>query len=225
MDEATAAAEAEAPTAEATAEVGAEPAAAKEEVLPCAAGCCAKEAWQREGCRKQEQAQGAAHRRRRPRTRCCSCSRPCSCCGGARSRGAAAHAGHDASHEAALHAKKVLRKTKTMMSIEPRNEQQMLRQFWKKYPTYNLNALMRKRYEELIDARAFNEWLHNRQLTRQGEDAMGRMAETVNRRIPTSGNRRGSEPRSSWPRASRQNMEEQRAFGFRVRPRFSEVLE
>ena len=63
-----------------------------------------------------------------------------------------------------------------MMSIEPRNEQQMLRQFWKKYPTYNLNALMRKRYEELMDARAFNEWLQNRQLKRQGEeyaDAMG----------------------------------------------------
>ena len=84
-----------------------------------------------------------------------------------------------------------------------------------------------------MDARAFNEWLQNRQLKRQGEeyaDAMGRMAETVNRRIPSSGGpaRSGgkcSEPRSSWPRASRQNMEEQRAFGFRVRPRFSEVLE
>ena len=73
------------------------------------------------------------------------------------------------------------------MSIEPRNEQQMLRQFWKKYPTYNLNALIRKRYEELMDARAFNEWLQNRQLKQQGEeyaDAMGRMAKTVNRRIP-----------------------------------------
>ena len=78
-------------------------------------------------------------------------------------------------------------KDKDHDSIEPRNEQQMLRQFWKKYPTYNLNALMRKRYEELMDARAFNEWLQNRQLKRQGEeyaDAMGRMAETVNRRIP-----------------------------------------
>ena len=114
-----------------------------------------------------------------------------------------------------------------MMSIE-----QMLRQFWKKYPTYNLNALMRKRYEELMDARAFNEWLQNRQLKRQGEenaDAMGRMAETVNHRISFGGPARNggkcSEPRSSWPRASRQNMEEQRAFGFRVRPRFSEVLE
>ena len=73
------------------------------------------------------------------------------------------------------------------MSIEPRNEQQMLRQFWKKYPTYNLDTMMRKRYEELMDARAFNEWLQNRQLRRQGEeylDAMGRIAETVNRRVP-----------------------------------------
>ena len=73
------------------------------------------------------------------------------------------------------------------MSIEPRNEQQMLRQFWKKYPTYNLNAMMRKRYEELMDARAFNEWLQNRQLKRQGEeyaDAMGRVTEAVSRRVP-----------------------------------------
>ena len=31
----------------------------------------------------------------------------------------------------------------------------MLRQFWKKHPTYNLNVLMRKRYEELMDAKAF----------------------------------------------------------------------
>ena len=74
-----------------------------------------------------------------------------------------------------------------MQSIEPRNEQQMLRQFWKKYPTYNLNALMRKRYEELMDAKAFNEWLQNCQLKRRGEeyaDAMGRMTEAVNRRAP-----------------------------------------
>ena len=41
------------------------------------------------------------------------------------------------------------------MSIEPRNEQLMLRQFRKAYPSYKLNALMRKRYEELMDARAF----------------------------------------------------------------------
>ena len=73
-----------------------------------------------------------------------------------------------------------------MMSIEPRNEQLMLRQFRKAYPSYNLNALMRKRYEELMDARAFNEWLQNRRLKQEGEyaDAMGRMTEAVNRRVP-----------------------------------------
>ena len=74
-----------------------------------------------------------------------------------------------------------------MMSIEPRNEQLMLRQFRKTYPSYNLNLMMRKRYEELMDARAFNEWLQNRQLKQRGEeyaDAMGRMAEAVNRRVP-----------------------------------------
>ena len=46
---------------------------------------------------------------------------------------------------------------------------------------------MRRRYEEVMDARAFNEWLQNRQLKRQGEeyaDAMARMAETVNRKMP-----------------------------------------
>ena len=43
-----------------------------------------------------------------------------------------------------------------MQSIEPRNEQLMLRQFWKKHPTYNLNAMMRRRYEELMDAKAFS---------------------------------------------------------------------
>ncbi|CAE7249636.1 unnamed protein product, partial [Symbiodinium sp. CCMP2456] len=74
-----------------------------------------------------------------------------------------------------------------MMRIEPRNERQMLHQFWKRYPAYNLNALMRKRYEELMDARAFNEFLRDRQLRQQGDayvDAVGRVQEAVNRRIP-----------------------------------------
>ncbi|CAE7856763.1 unnamed protein product, partial [Symbiodinium microadriaticum] len=109
------------------------------------------------------------------------------------------------------------------------NEQLMLRQFWKKYPTYNLNALMRKRYEELMDAKAFNEWLQNRQLKQQGEeylDAMGRMAEAVNRRV--SGSRTTpcrDKTRCLCDDACKQNMEEQRVFGFRKRPQFSEVLE
>ena len=74
-----------------------------------------------------------------------------------------------------------------MQSIEPRNEQLMLRQFWKKHPTYNLNAMMRRRYEELMDARAFNQWLADRRLKQEGEDyadAMGRVTEAVNRRVP-----------------------------------------
>ena len=60
-----------------------------------------------------------------------------------------------------------------------------------------------------IDARAFNEWLQNRHLKRQGEedaDVMGRMAETAR-----SGGK-CSEPHSSWPRASRQNMEGEPSF-------------
>ena len=67
-----------------------------------------------------------------------------------------------------------------MQSIEPRNEQLMLRQFWKKHPTYNLNALLRRRCEELMDAKAFNEWVANRRLKQEGEDyadAMGRVTE------------------------------------------------
>ena len=102
-----------------------------------------------------------------------------------------------------------------MMSIEPRNEQQMLRQFWKSYPTYNLNALMRKRYEELMDAKAFNHWLADRRLKQEGEeyaDAMGRMAEAVNRTegSPSSGGParsggRSSEPPSRSPRGSKQS--------------------
>ena len=43
-------------------------------------------------------------------------------------------------------------KTRNHMSIEPRNEQQMLQQFWKREPTHNLNALMRKLYKELVAA-------------------------------------------------------------------------
>ena len=84
-----------------------------------------------------------------------------------------------------------------MMSIEPRNEQLMLRQFRKTYPSYNLNLVMRKRYEELMDARAFDEWLQNRQLKQQGEeyaDAMGR--------IGRSGRWAGAERRQVLPAAN-----------------------
>ena len=74
-----------------------------------------------------------------------------------------------------------------MIPLERRNEPQMLRQFWKKYPSYNLSGAMRKRYEELMDAKAFNEWLQDRQLRQEGqryEDDAGRTLEQVNARVP-----------------------------------------
>ena len=46
-----------------------------------------------------------------------------------------------------------------MMSIEPRNEPQMLRWFRKTYPSYDLQPLLLKRQRELEEARAFNAWL------------------------------------------------------------------
>ena len=55
-----------------------------------------------------------------------------------------------------------------MMSIEPRNEPQMLRWFRKTYPSYNLQPLLLKRYRELEEARAFNNWLGERRRRRRG---------------------------------------------------------
>ena len=55
------------------------------------------------------------------------------------------------------------------------------------YPSYNLNPLLRRRHQQLVEARALNEWLANRRLQQEGEtyaDEIGRMTEAVNRRIP-----------------------------------------
>ncbi len=75
-----------------------------------------------------------------------------------------------------------------MMPLERRNEPQMLRQFQKMYPSHNLNPLLRRRHQQLVEARALNEWLANRRLQQEGEayaDELGRMTEAVNRsRIP-----------------------------------------
>ena len=120
----------------------------------------------------------------------------------------------------------------------------MLRQFWKKFPSYNLNSLMRKRYEELMDAKAFNEWLSNRQLKQEGEayaDPMGRLTEAVNHRVPQL-RWAGAERRQTLRAGdqlvrntresgvvpgfvpSKKPMEEQRVMGFRRRPDYGEVL-
>ena len=43
------------------------------------------------------------------------------------------------------------------MPLERRNEPQMLRQFSKMYPSYNLNPLLRRRHQQLVEAQAFNQ--------------------------------------------------------------------
>ena len=43
----------------------------------------------------------------------------------------------------------------TMMPLERRNEPQMLRSFWKQYPSYRVQPLLYRRYNELLEARAF----------------------------------------------------------------------
>ena len=42
-----------------------------------------------------------------------------------------------------------------MMPLERRNEPQMLRQFHQIYPSYNLNPLLRRRHQQLVEAQAF----------------------------------------------------------------------
>ena len=43
-----------------------------------------------------------------------------------------------------------------MMPLERRNEPQMLRQFSRMYPSYNLNPLLRRRHQQLVEAQAFS---------------------------------------------------------------------
>ena len=60
------------------------------------------------------------------------------------------------------------------MSIEPRNEPQMLRWFRKTYPSYDLQPLLLKRQRELEEARAFNAWLGERRLAQEGQRHLDR---------------------------------------------------
>ena len=67
--------------------------------------------------------------------------------------------------------------------LKRRNEPQMLRSFWKQYA----QPLLYKRYNELLEAQAFNEWLERRRICKEGEeytDTVGRPTDTVNRRLP-----------------------------------------
>ena len=69
---------------------------------------------------------------------------------------------------------------KSIMSIEPRNEPRMLRWFRRTYPSYNLQPLLLKRYRELKEARAFNNWLGKRRQAQEGQrhlDDVSRLTE------------------------------------------------
>ena len=81
-----------------------------------------------------------------------------------------------------------------MMPLERRNEPQMLRQFSKLYPSFNLNPLLRRKHQQLVEAQAFNQWLSDRRLRQDGEtyaDELGRMTEAVNPADPAAALRPG----------------------------------
>ena len=85
------------------------------------------------------------------------------------------------------------------MPLERRNEPQMLRQFSRLYPSFNLNPLLRRRQQQLVEAQALNEWISNRRLQQDGQaytDELGRMTEAVNRR-PAAALRAGGACRRS----------------------------
>ena len=93
-----------------------------------------------------------------------------------------------------------------MMPLERRNEPQMLRQFSKMYPSYNLNPLLRRRHQQLVEAQAFNQWLSDRRLRQDGEtyaDELGRMTEAVKPADPAIALRPGGASRRSQDGAGR----------------------
>ena len=90
------------------------------------------------------------------------------------------------------------------MSIEPRNEPQMLRWFRNTYPSYDLQPLLLKRQRELEEARAFNNWLGERRLAQEGQgrlDDVSRLTEAVHRQVPQLRYARAERRASNWPRA------------------------
>ena len=108
------------------------------------------------------------------------------------------------------------------MPLERRNEPQMLRQFSRMYPSYNLNPLLRRRHQRLVEAQAFNEWLSNRRLQQNGQtytNELGRMTEAVNRRIPQLRHapaERASVHRMARDVAAGRNTSDSQVFGGRL---------
>ena len=65
--------------------------------------------------------------------------------------------------------------------------QRELRWFRRTYPSYNLQPLLLKRYRELEEARAFNNWLGERRQAQEGQrhlDDVSRLTEAVRRQVP-----------------------------------------
>ena len=60
------------------------------------------------------------------------------------------------------------------MPLERRNEPQMLRQFHKMYPSYNINPLLRRRHQDLVEAQSFFA-LHTHRSGRTASDSRSRL--------------------------------------------------
>ena len=69
-----------------------------------------------------------------------------------------------------------------MMSIEPRNESAAAPVVPQDDPSYNLQPLLLKRYRELEEARAFNNWLGERRQA-GGAAAPGRRGDASGARL------------------------------------------
>ena len=91
----------------------------------------------------------------------------------------------------------------------------MLRWFRRTYPSYNLQPLLLKRYRELEEARAFNNWLGERRQGQEGHlDDVSRLTEAVHRQVP----------QLRYARAERRGVERAAGEGFNQRPRFEQVV-
>ena len=65
----------------------------------------------------------------------------------------------------------------------------MLRWFRRTYPSYNLQPLLLKRYRELEEARAFNNWLGESRQAQRHLDDVSRLTEAVRARCPSCATR------------------------------------
>ena len=99
---------------------------------------------------------------------------------------------------------------RTMMPLERRNEPQMLRQFQKMYPSYNLNPLMRRRHQQLVEAQASQPVAGEPEAAAGGRDLRGRNRSDDGSGEPTNpaakvragrpSARASTEWRGTWPR-------------------------